>query len=256
MEQRDSEKFIYMISRVPGGDHLRSIMLALVGAVLWLWLRTSPKQLPGVYTEMIFYALFFVIALPLIAMALGIIISRTPIKELTSPRKLFIPKIVVQGAVISFFVILGVLVVMLGGVLKSPFAALLTVSPIYYVVHILTNKDIEEYRLIIEEWVKYTDTGKRDSIKNEIEKSVRLVKALDYVPVIIIVLVVVPGELLVLLMDLHHIILGGESLYAEILKSGWYTKTAYLVYYVAIVGAAVVVIPPEERSKIYKKILA
>ncbi len=165
---------------------------------------------------------------------------------------LFYGKILINFSVFLFFSTVCIWVVLLGGIMTSPFATLLSISPILLTIQFIYDYKIDRkaiYNCINSEWKKEQD-GKNLSGEVFTRNTIYLTSLL---PVVLVTLVLTIGQYCVDSKNIPDLLL--ENKLTEILKTEWYSRIYYFTYFFSVFVAAFGVLPKNIIKKITKKII-
>ena len=179
---------------LPGIGVSRYIVFILLTILFLVAILESPDSFPKLakYTFVILLMTTFILVLW--ALWSSYEISFSEIKNIDKTISFFKPKILLGVAISVFFVTICFAVIYLGGINQSPFSDMLTISPVYFVAQFLKRDERKRYKKIITFWTKNKKRRKGDSISEELDKYLRNINRLNWVPVIIITLTVVVAE--------------------------------------------------------------
>lgn len=166
------------------------------------------------------------------------------IDEITRYHCIFRSKNLINISVILFFLIVSIWVIFLGGIMTSPFATLLSMSPILLSIQLFREKrfKIDKILIILANNQKRRITD-HDKQKWRIYK--RINKSLGFFPLILITITLILGYY-----DLSII----KCKIIEISKTTWFFRLYRITYYISVFIAIFGVLPREWTNRISKKL--
>ena len=233
----------------PGDDVFRSALLLI--SIVWLFFTID--RLPLAISEYMLTANKIISGIGAGLALLSIAQSRHLEVLQKNKRKnhidmLFLPKLLISCSTAIFFMMLCAWVVILGGILDSPYSSLLTVSSIFIIFNALTSQDIEEFTALFE--------SSDDSDEILFRRNIKIIKFLSYMPFVMVFITVIVFECYLLIegRDAIMIMLLMESdvdkIITDFRETKWYVIVAYLTYYFALIGVLITLIPESIRTNI------
>lgn len=177
-------------------------------------------------------------------------VSKCLTKELGGYFSIFAAKFILMVSILLFFVVVSMWFLVLGGIVSSPFASLLTISPILLTIQWLNDRP-NSYDKIL--WVikphlvGYAVLG--TARHNVIKWAIVLVGA---APIIVIIVTITVGQILVISLEIHNILTINK--FEEIATSSWYLRVYITIYFLSILIAAFGVVPRHLTRLLTKKV--
>lgn len=225
------------VANLPGSDASRSLALAFLAMVLLAVTQNAPSEIPERLRDISMISALAVGFLVMIGCTLGQRILDESVESVRSARALYVPKLLVDSAMIIFIVVVASWNVLLGGILVSPFGSLMVAAPVVYAV-ILTDRRAEEA------FRKYRDAG-----VPQCGRLGALSTALDWIPAVIMACAITLGEYVVY-RSWRGSLMMSDEVFAELLLREWWRWVAYGVFYVGACAAVVSVIPRDIKASI------
>ena len=154
-------------------------------------------------------------------------------------------------AIILFFFVVCMWVIILGGILNSPFASLLTISPIIIFVQLFDAKI--DYDKIFEVFEKVKNQGKTSRKMHHKPSLNKFMYLFEITPALLVFLTIICGEILINKCNLTHEILKTE--YEKIFSSNPINTLHYIVFCLSILIAIFGIIPDTRSRNFSEKIL-
>lgn len=174
-------------------------------------------------------------------------VTRSNIKDIQKYSSLFYGKILIEISVIFFYLVICWWVILLGGIITSPFAALLSMSPILLLVQFFRDRNQEYdkfYNTIKEKW---ESLHKNQQIKSH-NFIKRTIIVLSSIPLILVVLTLSIGQYI----SSHFPILPNDI--DVIISSHWYVTVYHCIYYISVFIAIFGILPQHQLQIITRKI--
>lgn len=238
---------------LPGSSISRSSTFIVFVILMIIGLLYSPERLPPQLSKLSIICLAIVALLIICSGQYSRYIEDSGLGRIKNARVFFRPKLLINSAMLLFFLVICFWVISLGGILTSPYADLLAVSPIYLIWQILRREEEGLYQRILEDWRKVVN-DKEETKKDIATTYLRWIRILQWSPLVIICLTVSLGEVLIRKINFHMFILGKHDT-APIFDSMWYLATSYTVYFVAVLSTILGVFPKEIKDSIARKTL-
>ncbi|MEJ7623809.1 MAG: hypothetical protein WKF34_07430 [Pyrinomonadaceae bacterium] len=164
--------------------------------------------------------------------------------EIKNPAMILIPKFLLTVSISIFFLTIGIWIVILGGIWSSPYAALLSVSPILYGVQMLYAESAQR-----EACLRFIDSYEQeqgDSHEDSFMTWYRRNNIFSYLPLLVVALLLVVGYRRI---DLFEDFEGGLI---AVLDTNWYYFTYAVIYYSSVVLAIGATLPVTTTKRITK----
>jgi len=237
---------------IPGSDLARSA--AFIVIVLLLLIMTSTDLIASVDNDILIphqrittILCIFIVIMILASTMLVNYLVKNKVDNINNYLSIYYPKILLGVSVALYFILLSWWVFILGGVLKSPFASLLSVSPIILIIQYV-NDEKNNYNKMYVIYKKHNGTSfDEKKLKIYHRRIRRVLIIISIVPIITVIAVLIMGEYLVGYLHMHLAIVGTG--YKSILDSKWYESIAYIAYYLTVVIAAIGVLDPAITRK-------
>jgi hypothetical protein len=176
--------------------------------------------------------------------------------KITRPVRYFVPKITSSSATTGLILLISFWVVLLGGVLRSPFSVLLALSPLYYLVELTWPEKRLTLLQVMEIWKEARTQAQMPTKGGEhVRFYNRLINWLTVAGPVLIAITLLPGEFAISRYSLHTELLGSTTRFEAILQSYWYVVVFRFAYYVSVGAAVVGVLPPETRAKLIDRVM-
>lgn len=257
-KQNNANNFVDQIKDLPGTDMLRSIILIVLATGFLIGIRESPTNIPSLFRDLSIYISVIVIFCTGVSMVQSVKLPTfNDIENLSTPKLFFYPKITVSIAVLLFFISLCIWVVLLGGVIKSPFGSVLLLSPIFFVLEFIRKEDIKKYHNFMNYCLSRQESQAKKKIEIErFQKYVRLVRILQFLPLLFILITIIFGELSVYFGKIHLFLLNCDiKAYNVLIQTNWFTAMSYSLYYSSIIAMTISIIPRDSRRDLWDKLI-
>ena len=160
---------------------------------------------------------------------------------------LFYGKMLIGVSVLLFYVVVCWWILLLGGITLSPFAALLSMSPILLLVQAFRDRNRfydSFYETIKDEWCSY---HQGQPIRGHQGIKWTLI-VLNFCPLSLVLLTLFAGQWAVCRFSVHETMLGGSV--TLVTGSGWYVNVYHVIYYLSVLIAVFGVMPQGVLQKI------
>jgi hypothetical protein len=245
---------ILHIGKLPGSNLIRSSVFLVLVLLLWLCLDSAPAHIPSALRTVSMVVLCFTAILIVISMSVVIYVDVKQIDWIHDLFPIFCPKVLISFSVFLFFIVVCLWIFVLGGIIRSPFGDLLTVSPIYLIWQSLRDRDVRAYNRFYGAWSGTSQHGLAKDKRKELYRSyLKIVRALDISPLWVILVTVSVVEVGVRLLGLHRYFLGDNNS-KVIFDTTWYIVVSYVVFVVAVTSTLSSVYP-EEFKKQFDRLL-
>ena|GEM_PF-3880502 len=227
---------------IPGAHIGRTVVSALF-AIAFLLLtrdgllfRPEPECLAIEPLQRVSFA-FIVVSLLLAALSVvtSLTVGNVRVSRMRSYWVVYRGKVLIDFAVLVFFCVVCVWVIGLGGITRSPFAMLLCLSPALILISWFTERGswYDSIRTAIAEHNAAIATLR---IHTKVRRKMRM---LGFVPLVVVTITLVLGQIAVARLSAHEWFLSGSL--EEVLRTDWYYSRYYALYYlsaaIAIFGA-------------------
>jgi hypothetical protein len=176
--------------------------------------------------------------------------ATTMTDELEGYYSLYKGKIALMVSVVLFFVVISLWFIILGGIVSSPFASLLTISPILLTIQCIRDRPINYDRIL---WaIKPHLSGKAAVGISHHDFIKRLILILGILPVFVIGSTVTVGEALIVKIKIHEKLTLNK--FESIVQTAWYLRVYIAVYFISIAIAVFGMTPQRITRKITKKL--
>ena len=217
---------------LPGSDLTRTVGFFLSVLIMITLTKESPvvrldfDQLRP-YKDVTFLVLIFCLAIIALNFYWYDKLGNINIGKVISYRQLFFGRIAILFALGLFYFIICLWVMLLGGIMNSPFTSMLTISPIITLVHVYQDYNSNYYE-IIDAANKHASIPESKIISPNDSKYRNRITILNLIPLIFALLTITIGEYFVTTHDLSIILL--NSSYKEILASDDYCTIYYIIF--------------------------
>ena len=241
---------------LPGSD-IAKTSIYLVFPLLLLILTTDNPFLPESHVALERYqeiSFLLLIGSMFLCISSGIVVndilSKKP-SEINKFCSLFYGKIFLNLSVMLFFFVVCMWVMVLGGILSSPFAMLLAMSPILLTIQYFRDRHVD-YQKLVKILGKYICGNPNCTVPDA--KTVKMyVEVTASIPIFVVIVTLSVGQFFVETVNLPNYLLTNEL--ENILKTNWYYVVYYLTYYLSIIIASFGVLPSKITRNLIKKIL-
>lgn len=234
------------LKNTPGVDIIRSItLLSALGLILY-----SISNVPFSPDKRIIALTYLIVSLAIVMILLSIfktIVLWTNYVEADNIEMVFAPKKHIITATNLFFLALCIWITLLGGVLKSPYSSLLTISLLFMLMTSLFSDDEKAYRELLLKLNIQTQ-------ENRVSEEIRRIKRWQIFPFVIVAITAIAGEILINFLGVEKVL--NTTFYpiqqTKIFETEWYITTSYITYYCSLFAALVSTVPPNKRKKYIK----
>lgn len=190
-------------------------------------------------------------------MARASVLVNWPIDEINTPRTFWKLKLDVDLLVQVFILTVCVWVLTLGGVLRSPFGALLAAGPVFLVWQVVGDHQVKALRKLVTVWLDDNgiDGPVRESHLRELNARIAQLQRLSALPLWTVLATIVLGEVVVLQFDLPELLLGGSSALEAVRHGAWFIGVGYGTFYLSVFGVLIAGLPPERRFDLLRRVL-
>lgn len=239
---------------MPGSNFAKTTIYGLFPLFLLLLLSNTswhPCDIPGLpaYQDLSF---LFLIACLATAIASGCVADHVldiTIGDLGYFVCLYIPKLLISVSVLLFYTVVCAWVVLLGGITCSPFAALLSMSPVLLMIQIWRDRgaDLDAYYCVCQ---KAWQDGQRQGWVLSRWCAKWIVLGLSACPLVLVVGTLILGQVAVVRWEVHRLLLGDAV--EKLPTSAWYVSMYYWLYYMSVVIAVFGVAPSAPLRRIWR----
>ncbi len=230
---------------LPGADLSRTYaFLAITMATLFIMNRGDLEQIRGYQKTSVSFVLISLVV-GIASAHFSYIYLNLPLNEIRNPNKILTPKFLLTFSISIFFLNIGMWIVVLGGIWSSPYAALLSVSPVLYGLQMLYVEAGHKRACI--QFIETYDMEMGVDHKSSFMKSYERHKYFSYLPLLIISISLIVGYQRI---DLFRDFEGGLT---AVLNTDWYQITYALIYYLSVVLAIGGTMPATKTKKVTKK---
>lgn len=242
---------------LPGSDILKT-MLSGVFAILVLFLTgdslafpfdagcDSIRSLQRVSLALILASLLFAIG----SIASIYTIRNLRVNKLRSYWVIYRGKLLLDFAILIFFMVVCAWVIGLGGITRSPFSAFLCLSPAILLITWF-NDQPTRYNEVYSALTDYRPKLATQAIHDRVRKVVRVA---GFLPLVVVLLTLILGQVAVARFAVYKWFLGGELQLRLVLQTSWYYKVYYAIY---ALSAAVVIFGsiPTNYSEFFERFI-
>jgi len=153
-------------------------------------------------------------------------------------------KILVEISVAFFFLVVCGWVILLGGIMRSPFATLLSVSPVLLFIQIWYNRTFN-YNEIREALRVH---WKGDDLEKSHRRAKTVVRIMGIIPIVLVMATLIIGQICIAQYNIHITLLGAG--FDKVVASNWYSQVYYVTYYLSVLTATFGILPPHMTRRI------
>jgi hypothetical protein len=241
---------------IPGSDIMKTFICCVFPLLILFLTSDNPlfsidieeiDQYQRISNLVLMTSLFFAI----LSMVAFLKIRDVQIDKFRNYWALFFPKLLLGVSIFFFYLVICFWMIALGGIMSSPFATLLSMSPILLMIQFLRDSRRSYDRIYI------TVNKALKQFEIRIPKSTHiLVKrtlcVTSIVPIIIVILTLILGQYSVIYFDIHRYLL--SNTFDKILLSDWYCHVYHFLYYLSVIIATVGVLPANITTNIWEKL--
>lgn len=236
---------------LPGSDLSKTIISILFVLFLLLLLANNSifsSHISAIepYREFSNLMLLFSLALAVwSAVCAHSALDSTP-KEIVEYKRIYKGKLLLGFSVLLFFLVVCLWVLVLGGIMSSPFASLLSISPVLLSIQYFRDKTTNYDKILDALRPHWNNVSDEDlNRKNRVAKYV--ISSLGMLPLGVVIVTLVGGQIWISCFDGHLLLLGNA--FQEVIASTWYRKVYYCIFYMSVVIAAFGVMPQSATEK-------
>jgi hypothetical protein len=240
---------------LPGSDLSKTILFMIFPLVLMVLLTNNPifscdvKDLQA-YKNASFLVLILCLITTIVSGMSVWSILDCNLGNLSRFFSLFIGKILISLSVFLFFMVICSWVILLGGIMSSPFATILSISPVLLTVQFVQDRKIDFnsiYQAINNEWLSINSNSNLSG-KKFTEK---IVLFSSFIPILIVLVTLIVGQYYISNHGLHEMLLSNS--FSDIISTEWYRHVYFFTYYISVAVAAFGVLPKNvTRRMTYK----
>lgn len=240
---------------LPGSDFTKTVLFFLFPLILLFSVSNNPifeTNLTVIQPFRNYSTLLLILSLTFAVLSMLSVHKslNSRFEEITNYFSLFYGKILIECSVLVFFLVVCLWVIVLGGIMRSPFACLLSMSPILLMIQLLRDKS-DDYDALLGAFEPFWNTKTVTSISENDIIARKIIFWMQVAPIMLIVSTLLIGQYLISQYNIHEAILGNG--FREVIESKWYYRLYYFCYYLSVVIAAIGVIPSEETKKLTQK---
>lgn len=228
----------------PGFDIIKSLIFVLYVVVCWAYLSivSPPKEINLLIVRVSVVVFLICVTLSIISIAYAWRIKEKGISYF-APIKILAPKILIDLAVMLFFTVICLWIIAFGGILKSPVAGLLTISPIFIAMQLIGRRDLA---LSVEEFSHFVNTSNPTEQIEVYNAKIQRWLGFSIISNSLLSVLIIVASITYFEWDIKDGILDLISLPNSIFitdnnvfKTEWFFMTCYSVYYLSIVSVFV-----------------
>jgi len=236
---------------LPGSDMTKTTLFMIFPLILMLLITNNPIfdcELTDleIYKSLSFLLLIISLGTAMLSFIAVDTVQKRYLKDLSRFFSLFIGKILINFSVLLFFLVVCSWVILLGGIISSPFATILSISPV-----LLTIQFIQDHKIDFDNIYKMINKDKNISLRSK-NTTKKVVLLSSFIPIFVVCLTLIIGQYCISNYNLHEYLLNNK--FCEILKSDWYTKVYFFTYYFSVFIAAFGVLPKNITRSITNKL--
>jgi len=239
---------------LPGSDLGKTLGYMLFLLILLVLVTDNPlfdNTIPSleIYQGISFLTLIACIGLAVYSAWVVMDVSQSSTKEIEGYFSLFKGKFILMISILLFFMVISMWFMVLGGIVSSPFASLLTISPILLTIQWVRDRPTNYDKIL---WaIKPHLIGAADcgTKRHDIIKWV--IALIGAAPIIVIVATITCGEFLIIRLELHKTLTSNS--FEDITASQWYLRAYIITYFFSIVVAAFGAVPQHITQQLAKK---
>lgn len=241
---------------IPGFDQAKTCFFILILIIMLMLITDNPilkiidfKELETnkdqhlLITCSRFSFLMIIISLSLCVFSMVCVfrISNIPVSQFNRCRFIFLPKLLINISLICFFMTISLWIFFLGGIINSPFASLLSMSPILMSIQIFRERK-NHYNFL---YKKIYSINQRIITLHKWNRLQKIVRFFGFLPILIIILTLVLGwinfDFIKKINDLQ--------------ETNWFSALYHCIYYFSVLIAFVGVLPDEKTKNWTSKYL-
>lgn len=237
---------------LPGSDAMRTAVLLLFQVLLLFLIDKLFIDIKEIrpYQD---YSRWFILGsmlFSIISIIQGQYVLHTNVKEVNI-NTIFYAKTLIGVSIILSFITLCFWVILLGGVLKSPFASILSVSPILLIIQYFRDRnDKKAYKKILVILNEDSD-NEHPKATGWVRKFIAITEKISIVPILIVIITITIGEFLSTMFHPSSFLLNGKL--NIILRSNRFHILCYIVYYSSILVVVYGIMPREVTRRLSRK---
>lgn len=233
------------IGDLPGTDFVRTILFCGLTALILFVLcgPLTPEDLPLIYRVATSFLLISGIAASMMSAIWIHMLHHANVADIRHPHRLLYPKILLQIGTLIVFAVISFWVVVLGGILQSPFGTLVVISPVFFVLNFVFGREIHRCTklMIAVHRPSCVSTPVAVCLSTKEKNTIRTLNWLNWSVLALLTVTVVLGEYFVKKHDIHLIYRNTEM--AKILTSDWRLLWCYVFYYISFLATILTVMP-------------
>lgn len=219
---------------LPGTDWLRSATLF----VLCLgYVCAFANYCNGDGVKMTIVALIVSALIAYAGQVQAFLLAREPLNEVVSLTVLFRPKLLATIGSIAFLSTLCVWFVLTGGVLRSPFSPIFTISPLYFLLQLSSVGDKQRFEQLAGDWAAAKSVS-----ETNVAQLWRWVRVLQAIGLAISLVTITAGERGV------HLRRDEIATFLDVIASCKFTGIMYVSFYVTVLLASPSAFPSDLRA--------
>lgn len=241
---------------LPGSDLSKTTLFMIFPLVLMVLLTNNPVFSCEVsdleaYKNISFLILIVCLVTSVVSAMVVRSVLDCNLANLSRFFSLFIGKMLISASVLLFFMVVCAWVILLGGIMSSPFATILSISPVLLTIQFIQDRKIdfnEIYNAVNQYWV----TINSDSDLAGKKFTERIVLFASFFPILLVIITLVVGQYYISNHGLHELLLNNN--FSAIIATDWYSHVYFFTYYFSVAIAAFGVLPKNVTQNITHKI--
>jgi len=230
---------------LPGSDLSRTILFMIFPLVLMVLLTNNPifsceiKDLQA-YKNISFLVLILCLITTVLSGMAVWSVQECNLGNLSRFFSLFIGKVLISLSVFLFFMVICSWVILLGGIMSSPFATILSISPVLLTIQFFQDHKIDFnkiYEVVNQEWLAINSNT--NLAGKELTEKIVLFSSL--IPILIVIITLIVGQYYISNQGLHELLLNNK--FSDIIATEWYKHVYFFTYYFSVAIAAFGVLP-------------
>jgi len=236
---------------LPGSDLGKTLIYMCFPLLILILITDIPNAVDALMTYQRVSVLILLLCIGLAIYSSYVIrnVAKCMTNDLEMYCALYIGKLTLMLSVFLFFTVISLWFMILGGVVSSPFASLLTISPILLTVQWARDRPSNYDKIL---WAIRPYLSSKAAVGTSYHKIIKwLILILGILPIFVIISTVTVGEALIVKLKIHDKLT--QNNFESIVQTSWYVRVYIAVYFISMAVAVFGTVPQRITRKITKR---
>lgn len=219
---------------LPGSEPTRVVTLSVLCTVYFVPLAFPCERTTAESATLLLLGIAGLLAA--LGFVQGVVVQACGLDKVISFYRVYIPRLTTALAALIFLAVMSYWLIATGGVLRSPFAPLLTFAPVYSLVQVASEDDRKRFEALAAAWRRSAPHGLTTQA-DSFQKVLPVIRALELAALLVAVIAITLGEF-----SLRRVT-GGGNPSEEILNCTTFVTLGYVSFYTTVMLAGLNALP-------------